>query len=231
MRAAVTPPHPSFPRKRKSRATPSLHALGPRFRGGDNRRQVATRESGFTLIELVVALALAGLVSLILMHGVELSVRGVDRLSDRVERLDRHRALEAMLHRALGSTAAIPVFEGQPAFVGQPDSLIFLSIAEDGGPGLYRIRLALDAQRPDRPLILTRQLVGSVAPRRADGILAHNVSSFSLAYFGAATRDAKPAWQSSWQASSTPPSLVRLSLDDGDGLPHPPIVVRLWQSP
>jgi general secretion pathway protein J len=187
--------------------------------------------SGFTLIELVVALALAGLVSLILMHGVGLSVHGVDRLSDRVERLDRWRALEALLRGALGSTAAIPVFEGQPGFVGKADSLSFLSIAEDGGPGLYRIGLALDAQRPDRPLILTRQLVGGAAPRRTEGILARNVSSFSLAYFGAATSDAKPAWQSRWQASSIPPSLVRLSLDDGDGLPHPPIVVRLWQSP
>ena len=231
MRAAVAPPHPSFRRRREPWVTASSHALGPRFRGGDNRRRAATRESGFTLIELVVALALAGLVSLILMHALGLSVRGLDRLSDRVERLDRRRALEALLRRALGSTAAIPVFEGQPAFVGQPDSLNFLSIAEEGGPGLYRIRLALDAQRPDRPLILTRQLVGSTAPRRADGILARNVKSFSLAYFGAATLDAKPAWHSTWQASSTPPSLVRLSLDEGDGVSRPPIVVRLWQNP
>jgi len=188
-------------------------------------------EAGFTLIELAVSLALAGLVSLILLHGVGLSVRGVDRLSDRVERLDQRRALEALLRRALGSTAMIPAFGGQPAFVGLPDSLSFLSIAEEGGPGLYRIRLAFEAQLPDRPLILTRQLVGGAAPRRADGVLARDVRSFTLAYFGASTRDAKPAWQSSWRESGTPPSLVRLSLDDGDGVSHPPIIVRLWQSP
>ncbi len=188
-------------------------------------------EAGFTLIELAVALALAGLVSLILMHGVGVSVRGVDRLSDRVAQLDQRRALEAMLRRALGSTAAFSAFEGQPAFVGQADSMSFLSIAEDGGPGLYRIRLAFDATRPDRPLILTRQLIGSTAPRRSEGILARNVHSFALAYFGAPTRDAKPAWQTSWHESSAPPSLVRLSLDDGGGASHPPIVVRLWQSP
>jgi general secretion pathway protein J len=194
-------------------------------------RRGPSAEAGFTLIEIVVALALAGLVSLILMHGVGLTVRGVDRLSDRVERLDQRRALEALLRRSLELTAAIPVFEGRPAFVGQPDSLSFLSIAEDGGPGLYRIKLALDAQLPDRPLMLTRQLVGSTAPRRADGVLAHHVRRLALAYFGAPTPGVKSAWHSSWHEASAPPDLVRLSLDDGDGGSRPPIVVRLWQSP
>lgn len=202
-----------------------------RFRSDDEKGLAATASAGFTLIELAVALALAGLVSLILMHGVGLTTRGVDRLSNRVEQLDQRRSLEAMLRRALGSTAAFSTVEGQPAFVGTPDSLSFLSIAEDGGAGLYRIRLGVDATRPNRPLILSRELVGGTPPRRSEGILARNVHSLALAYFGAQTRDAKPAWQTSWQASSVPPSLVRLSLDNGDSAIYPPIVVRLPPSP
>jgi general secretion pathway protein J len=186
-------------------------------------------EAGFTLIELVVALALAGIVSLVLMQGVGLAGRGVERLSARVERLDQRRALEMLLRRAVGSAAAIPALDGKPGFAGTPTSLSFLSIAEDGGPGLYRVTLNFDANQPGRPLILTRQLSGTGSQRRDAGILAYGLRSFSLAYFGAASSDAKPSWQASWKDQSEPPDLVRILVDDGDGGDHPPIILRLRQ--
>jgi general secretion pathway protein J len=187
------------------------------------------RAAGFTLVEVVVALAIAGLVSLIMMQGVGLATRGVGRLTDRVERLDQRRGLELQLRRALGSMAAIPIFDGEPGFIGRPASFSFLSIVEDGGPGLYRVKFAFDAARADRPVILTRQLadLAAAVPRIETGIMARDVRSLALAYYGVAASADKPAWQQSWEGRTDPPLLVRILFDDGDGREHPPIVLRL----
>ncbi|HEX3954187.1 MAG TPA: prepilin-type N-terminal cleavage/methylation domain-containing protein [Stellaceae bacterium] len=186
------------------------------------------RSAGFTLVEIMVALALAGLVSLIVMQGIGLATHGVGRLTERAERLDQRRAIEMQLRHMLGSTAAIPVLAGRPAFVGRPADFTFLSIAEDGGPGLYRITLAFDGARPDRPLTLTRQLAdGAAAPRLDQGVMARDVSGFALAYFGTPVRGDKQIWLQSWEDRTDPPRLVRIEFDDGDGLPHPPIILAL----
>ena len=107
----------------------------------------------------------------------------------------------------------------------------FLSLAEDGGPGLYRVELALDTIRRDRPLILSRRLAnptGSARLRRS--VLAQNVSLFQIAYFGATPPDAEPAWQARWDGLVYPPKLVRITVSSSDGRERPPIVIRLWNA-
>ncbi len=187
-----------------------------------------SRATGFTLVEILVALAIAGIVGLIIMQGVGLATHGLGRLSDRVDRLDQRRGIEMQLRRILGSAAAIPVFDGAPAFIGRRTDLSFLSLAEDGGPGLYRFELAFEANRPDRPLILLRQLADTdVPPRVQEGVLARQVRAFSLAYFGSPSLADKPAWHQSWEGLIEPPRLIRMLLDDGDGVAHPPVILRI----
>src|SRR5690348_13488672 len=104
--------------------------------------------AGFMLLELLVALALVGMLSLLMLHGVGLAAHGLDRLSHQAERLDERRSLEILMRHALGSAVPIPAFDGEPGFIGHPTSVTFLSVVEDGGPGLYRIKLALDPTEP-----------------------------------------------------------------------------------
>jgi general secretion pathway protein J len=188
----------------------------------------AREQAGFTLVEVLVALAIAGMVGLIAMQGIGFATRGVIRLTVRSDELSQRRGLEMQLRRAIGSMAAVPVFDGKPGFTGSADDVSFLSIAEDGAAGLYRLRLAFNAARADRPLILTRQLAdGSGPPRASEGILARDLRSFSLAYFGAATPADQPSWQARWRDLAQPPLLLRLTIDDGSGTAQPPIVIRL----
>lgn len=187
------------------------------------------RAAGFTLVELAVALALAALVSVILLYGVRVSALGLDRLSRHAEALDERSSIEALIRRSLASVAAIPVFEGAPSFVGGPTGVKFLSLAEDGGPGLYRVELAFDAARRERPLILSRWLAQPVgAPRRQQSVLARDLASFQIAYFGSASPDEEPKWLARWDGLAYPPKLIRFTLSGADGQPRPPIVIRLW---
>ena len=192
---------------------------------------IGKHSAGFTLIELAVSLALAGLVSVILLYGVRFSALGLDRLSHHAEQVDDRRSIEALIRRAFASVAAIPVYEGAASFAGGPTGVKFLSLAEDGGPGLYRIELALDATRRDRPLILSRRLANPTGSARLrQSVLAQNVGLFQIAYFGATSPDAEPAWQARWDGLVYPPKLVRITLSGADGRERPPIVIRLWNA-
>ena len=190
------------------------------------------RAAGFTLVELAVALALAGLVSAIVLYGIRASALGLDRLSRHAEEVDERRSIEALIRRAFASVAAIPVYEGAPSFTGGPTGVKFLSVGEDGAPGLYRVEIALDAARSDRAVILSRRLAnpaGSARPQQS--MLARGITAFQIAYFGAVSPNDEPAWQARWEGLGYPPKLVRITFFGADRQVRPPIVVRLWNAP
>jgi prepilin-type N-terminal cleavage/methylation domain-containing protein len=188
------------------------------------------RDAGFTLLEMAVAMALSGLVATILLHGVRIAALGVERQSRQSERLDERQSLDDILRRTLGAAAAFSRTAGGE-FVGKPDAVEFLGVAEDSGPGLYRFDLAVDHSRPDRALILKRRLAApSGAPRAAASILASNVRDFRLAYFGADGASADPAWHDHWTELNILPQMVRVVLDSDGGQLRPPLVVRLWNA-
>jgi general secretion pathway protein J len=191
---------------------------------------VTRREAGFTLIEVLVALALSALVSLILLQGIRLAASGLDRHTRAAERLDAQQSLDDTLRRTLAGAALVPrTFGGE--FIGKPDAIEFLGVVEDGGAGLYRIDLAVDRARRDRPLILRRELAAPAGdPRAAASIVANKVRDFRLAYFGADSGNATPAWHDSWQQLNILPLMVRVILDIDGNAPHPALVVRLWSA-
>jgi len=184
--------------------------------------------AGFTLLEVLVALAIAGLVSLIAMQSIGLTIHGVTRVTDLAGRLDQRRGLELQLRRALDAAPAIPILDGAPGFIGHRNGFSFLSLVEQGGAGLYRLTLSFDVGRSDRPLVLTRELIGGGASQPSGrGVVARGVAAASFAYFGAPTPADKPTWQPDWEGRARPPALVRMILDTGDGAIFPPMIFRV----
>jgi len=180
---------------------------------------------GFTLVELLIALALAGLVALLLLSATRMASLGVNRVSTQAERLEARRNLEDLLRRELSAAIASPLLPNAPPLVGGPEKLEFLSLAEDSGAGLYRVSLAVESGA----LVLSRRrngVAGDSAPEQT--LLAPFLASFAIAYFGAPAPSAEPRWQARWEGSRSLPTLVRITLDTGDGIVRPPLVVRLW---
>jgi len=183
--------------------------------------------AGFTLIEMLVALALSAFVGVILLHGVRIATFGLDRHTKAAERLDARQALDELLRRTLGAAVLIPRIAGGE-FAGKPEAVEFVAAAEDGGAGLYRVTLGLDSARS---LVLRRRLANSLGdPREAASVLAASLRSFRLAYFGVDAANATPDWHDSWQQLNVLPLMVRAIIDSDGDPPHPPLVVRLWNA-
>ena len=187
------------------------------------------RQRGFTLIELLIALALTGVVSLLLLEGVRFSALGLGRMSERADRLEARRSLEELLRRELGAVTAAPLLTNMPALVGEPQSVQFLTLANEGGAGLYRVRLAVETQGGARSLVLSRRRLDvSAAAETQRAVLVPQLGDLRIAYYGAPVPGGDAHWQDDWKRLRDPPALVRFSFDAADRLVRPPLVVRLW---
>lgn len=126
-------------------------------------RTCSAHFGGFTLVELVIALSLIGLITLLLFSGLRLGTRaweGVDTTADRTAEL---RVARNFLERALvQARPATVILDGEPflIFSGDAETLELVTPLSEhvGIPGLYVLRLTL-VDGPTRQLVATRWLL------------------------------------------------------------------------
>lgn len=185
---------------------------------------------GFTLVEVCVALAILGLIGLVLLDLLETSAAAWERMFHGA----RPPGSDALAGEFLAErlAAALPrdpthgANPAQPTFQGGPGGVSFLAPAPDSlGGGLARYRLEL-ARRPDETLALRV----SVAPLRglrdppAPGVAFDRLADARLDYYGRADGSKEPGWSESWANPDRLPRLVRLQLHFPPP-PRPPLVL------
>jgi general secretion pathway protein J len=185
-------------------------------------------ESGFTLIEVLVALTLFGLVLAILIGAVGFGLRGARVVEAASDRIDEVRSTQTLIRRYL-ETARPVVWTGGPepklAFEGTAEAVRFIAPMPpwgvDGGP--YEVSLA---QQGDR-LILSRRISAGLTEGfdfsrfTENTTLLAGIRAFRVAYFGDRDGGQRAQWATSWQSASFLPQLVRIQVDfgpDGQGI-------------
>lgn len=177
------------------------------------------REDGFTLVELLVAIALFSLISLVLTRSLDLGLKAWERGRAHGERIDQVLLVQDLLRRLLED--AYPLLpEDDPtqrrvAFAGRADALTFLAPvpgALDSG-GRSRLQLLVDRGAAGSNLILTvAPELSASADQPAQKVLLENVATIRLSYFGRRKRDRTAAWREDWSGEVAQPRLVRLEV-------------------
>lgn len=209
------------------------------------------RESGLTLIELLVALVLLAFVSMMLTGGLRFSARAWEYSDSQLEKSERLLSVQRLL-RSIISTArprdrrsarrrrsATGVTE-QDAFIGDPQIVKFIAQLprHHGQGGLYRIAFEEipGNQNTSNFLIRWRPMEAGFADIK-DGeteewtktILLENVEKIKFEYFGKLNKAENESWAETWSDSRQLPVLVRLSVEfpKGDRRRWPALTVKL----
>ncbi|MBM3489336.1 MAG: prepilin-type N-terminal cleavage/methylation domain-containing protein [Alphaproteobacteria bacterium] len=174
-----------------------------------------TRSSGFTLLEVLVALGLLVLVALLLGQGLRLGAVALQRGERTAERLEELRLTQDFLRRQLEAALPLPV-PGERArlllFAGTANSVTFIALPPAAiGRGLHVLRI----EASEDALWLRWRPLGGAAPsldlagaeRR---LLAAGTGVGDFRFQGADGADA-----TEWRLRGQLPTLVRLRFAGG----------------
>jgi len=184
-------------------------------------------QTGFTLLELLIAMALMGLVLVMLYGSLRLGMRSWDAGEQRAESVNEVRLIEDFIRRQLRQSMTVhreDPEQGQVVvFEGEPDRLTFVApmLSYLGLGGLYVIQFDVvhdqgaDRLRmrwsPYRPIVESaQQRKETTVPEET--VLVEGVSDLQWEYFGVLEDNQEPQWTERWQSVQQRPQLVRLNL-------------------
>ncbi len=173
-----------------------------------------SREAGLTLIELLVALVLLGMLFGLLQQGFALGHRVWERAGARgAATLGGVEAVQALLRERLATLNPAWSFlnEGEVVFEGDPAGMMFEARPPDvmAPATFFRFALAATAAgtlelawRPDTDR-------SPLAPWARTSLMG-GIAGLEIAYFGPTRRDPVPRWRDGWRREPRPPHLVRV---------------------
>lgn len=189
------------------------------------------RALGFTLVEVLIALALLSLILLGLTAALRTFADSATRIEARAWRSDDVRLVSALLREALSNAAAINILlPGNQAvvkaFAGGEQQIEWIGVlpARHGLGGLHHLRLQLDSQRNLQ--LSMAPLIGENKPAdwqlARSRVLVYALDHFSLRYQGVGQQ----AWLPAWTDTTVLPARVSVQIAAA-GEHWPPLIVSL----
>lgn len=197
-------------------------------------------QNGFTLLELLISIALLGLILVLLFGGLRLGVRSWDSVQQQVDTLNAVRAAESFLRHEMEQTFPYRwkmSLAKRIAFLGERDKVRFVSRLPDriGVGGLYAVSLELEHRGAGRRLVWKHVAIHSAMEDFAEldqsqevvlaGSDRSSVEDIWLTYFGRDVEGATPRWVDRWDSNLGLPMLIRIQAKLADGAEWPDFVV------
>lgn len=204
-------------------------------------KRAANRQRGFTLLELLIAITLLGMILVLVFAGLRLGVRSWDSAQASVDSMNTVRAIEGVLRRELTQVYPYRWKKGLPqrlAFQGERYRVSFvapLPARIDGG-GLFAISVDLEQTGREKRIVWKQVPVSSemedfsALSDAKENVLAETkgegkAEEVWLSYFGPQTDGADPTWSDHWDNTKAFPSLIRVQVTLTGGEPWPDFVV------
>ncbi|MBV8536356.1 MAG: prepilin-type N-terminal cleavage/methylation domain-containing protein [Alphaproteobacteria bacterium] len=192
--------------------------------------QHCPREAGFSLLEMIVALAVLGLLTVLLAGGLQLGSHLWAAQDRRLAASDATDAVHAALRTMIQDAQPLPLAglgeRGAAAFIiGEPHSLDFVTELPDGFGRAGYCDVAIVLAGDGRLMIRWRphaRDARTAAPVRETELL-RRVAGLDFAYFILGSGDTPAHWEARWVRPGAVPALIRLRLRFVPGDP------RVWR--
>lgn len=192
------------------------------------QRSVRSLPRGFTLVELLVTMALLSLLMLGMASALRTMAQTEERVDARLANADEFRVATGFLRSIVGRISArknpAPITQGASPylFMGTPTALSWIGImpARYGAGGRNFFHLAVEPVQ-GAPALVIRFLPWTDSAEFPDWgqaesrVLVHGVTSFALAYEDA--RQTPPLWVNAWERTDSLPERVRIELQTDTG--------------
>lgn len=196
-----------------------------RMKSGARPHRIGRRE-GFTLLEMVVSLAILAAIATFLVAAFRLTGQSMTRGEEEAVGMARLRAGTEILERAIRSADPLAVLPAEgtrvPYFRGESGRLRFLSAAAPSSISGGGFRL-LSLSGADSPRVTSGLLLSEASPLRAGGVdgwggtdrprvLIPGASEVTFRYSPGPTEDGKWEWMDEWDSREKKglPAAVRL---------------------
>jgi general secretion pathway protein J len=177
----------------------------------------ADYEAGFTLVELLVALALFSLLVIVLSDNVRFGLHAWQRGSAHAEQFENSMMSQDLLRQTIGNLYPMLIADGGPPridFDGTRDAVSFLGsapIVANGG-GRFRFRFSVERRQDRTDLVMSSspELGGPRdSPMATKRLLLSDIDRAEFSYFGEAA-ERSVQWSDNWSRRSEIPRLVRV---------------------
>lgn len=190
------------------------------------------RQAGFTLLEVLGALALLALLLTGIHAGMHSAAQGVRAGSAAIERMDAIGSVQRFLRRELAQAMPLPLgraVDGRPiVFVGSARELRYVAPLPGYlgalGPQLQVLRLVDDGhgmQRLELRLALLPPDGQPPQPLGTPQVLLDGLRGGNFAYRGRDAAGNELPWRDRWNDGRNLPQLVRVQLQTGGGIGWP----------
>ena len=197
---------------------------------------IKQRQAGFTLLELVVGIAILALITTLLVNVLGTGIAATAQLDRRIERIE----LAHHVHRLLRERLEMVRPQGWekegrrlPVFVGEAGGIRFIT-TRPPWPDLGGLALDWLYLNNGQLMLAERPFAGAYDTRTGyainDGkILARDIGTLSVSYFGRPGRQ-RAAWHRKWTHRDLP-DLIRVRIAWRDGQRWPDLVVHPLLAP
>lgn len=215
------------------------------MRASHQRRQ---DEDGFTLVEVLLATALLGIMMLLLTGSLRIGADSWEAGEERLAKASRLFIVESFLRKHIASLLPVSGVnkngEMEPAFRGSPTTLNYVAPLPDQleGGGLYRFKLYVAGENDNLalrvlivPYVSDPNQSSKAEPQPLDDLaIVEQVQSVKFAYYGpdpasnsrAAPVGGAPAgkWTENWSDYQLP-SLIRIDIEREGEDPWPTVII------
>ena len=169
-------------------------------------------QEGFTLLELLVAMTILSLVSILLFNGIQIALDNSNQLSKKLKDTEIFEALDRSFRREMTSMIPITIYENKKEkvyFFGKKHSIEYLHPGKNG-PERHTIKANVKGN-----ISFTVGVLKTVSKE-------FKTSIHSFKFYGKTFNEKETRWHEEWLNQPNTPLLVQLLIAN-----HIPITVRL----